>query len=88
MPIYEFMCPACGHHFEKLVKLDESPACPSCQSEKPQRQFSMSAGISTGKTRGKALGKARAIAGGVKKERDHAQAEYERNYIRDHSDHE
>ncbi len=48
----------------------------------------MSAGISTGKTRGKAMGKARQVAGSVKKERDHAQAEYERNYIRDHSDHE
>ena len=88
MPIYEFLCPACGHHFEKLVKLAESPACPSCQSEKPQRQLSLSAGISTGKTRNKALGKARAVAGAVKKERDHAQAEYERNYIREHSDHE
>lgn len=87
MPIYEFFCPQCGHHFEKLVKLNESPVCPSCQGETPERKFSMSAGISTGKSRGKALGKARQVAGAVKKERDHAQAEYERNYIKEHSDH-
>jgi len=88
MPIYEFMCPDCGHHFEKLVKLDESPACPSCLGEKPQRQFSMSAGIITGKSQKKAIGEARQRAQSVKKEQDHAQAEYQRNYIRDHSDHE
>jgi putative FmdB family regulatory protein len=85
MPIYEFLCPECGHHFEKLVKLDEVPACPSCTCEKPQRQFSLSAGISTGKTRNKALSKARQRAGSIKKEQNHAQAEYERNYINEHS---
>jgi|Laugrespbdmm15dd_1035085.scaffolds.fasta_scaffold50955_1 putative FmdB family regulatory protein len=88
MPIYEYLCPKCGHHFEKLVKFNESPVCPSCECENPQRKFSLSAGISTGKTRGKAMGKARQQAGSVKKEQDHAQAEYERNYIRDHHDHE
>lgn len=85
MPIYEYHCPQCGQHFEKLVKLNETPACPACQCETPERQFSLSAGISTGKTRGKALGKARQKAGATKKEQDHAQAEYERNYIKDHS---
>lgn len=87
MPIYEFFCPACGHHFEKLVKLDQIPACPSCQSEQPQRKLSLSAGIITGKSHGKAMNEARARAGSIKKERDYAQAEYERNYIKEHSDH-
>lgn len=87
MPIYEFFCPACGHHFEKLVKLNETPACPSCQATEPQRKLSLSAGIITGKSHGKAMGEARSRAQSVKKERDHAQAEYERNYIKEHSDH-
>lgn len=34
MPIYEFRCKDCGHEFEKLCGLDETPdECPSC--EKP-----------------------------------------------------
>ncbi len=47
--------------------------------------FSASAGVSTQTTRGKALGQARRAAGAVKKEKDHAQREYERNYFKDHS---
>lgn len=84
MPIYEFLCPSCGHHFEKLVKLTEVPACPSCAFASPERQLSLSAGISTGKTRNKALTVARQRAKSVKTEQDHAQAEYERNHLRDH----
>jgi putative FmdB family regulatory protein len=32
MPIYEFECPSCRHHFERLQKLsDADPAdCPEC----------------------------------------------------------
>ncbi len=31
MPIYEYRCQACGHEFEKLVRLsDPVPPCPSC----------------------------------------------------------
>lgn len=88
MPIYEFHCPACGHQFEKLVKLNEQPQCPSCQSPDPERQFSLSAGISTGKTRDKALSTGRQRAQASKKEQDHAHAEYERNHLRDHHGHE
>lgn len=86
MPIYEYLCPECGHHFEKLVKLDESPACPSCQCEKPQRKFSLSAGISTGRTRDKSLNKARKISGSIRKEQNQAQAEYERKHHEEHRD--
>jgi putative FmdB family regulatory protein len=40
MPIYEYVCMSCESHFEELVRLDESPPCPDCGSEKAKRQFS------------------------------------------------
>ncbi len=42
MPIYEFVCMECEHHFEELLRLDdESPSCPECGSPKSNRQFSV-----------------------------------------------
>lgn len=84
MPIYEYKCLACGHLFEKLVKLDEKPNCPACDSADLEKQFTMAA-VSTTRSRSRNFQKARARAKEVKKEKDHAQAEYERNYIKDHS---
>jgi putative FmdB family regulatory protein len=84
MPIYLYKCLKCDHEFEKLVRLNDTPECPSCQSSELERQFTAPA-ISTKKSRDKSFSKARAVAKEVKKEKDHAQAEYERNYIKDHS---
>lgn len=35
MPIYEYKCDACGHVFESLQKISESPlvVCPECGKE-------------------------------------------------------
>ena len=35
MPIYEYKCDACGHVFESLQKISESPllVCPECGTE-------------------------------------------------------
>jgi putative FmdB family regulatory protein len=85
MPLYEFECRRCGRRFEELVRLGELPACPGCGDEKPARLFSTSAGVSTEKTRRRSASQARRVASAVKKEKDHAQREYERNYIKDHS---
>lgn len=31
MPIYEYACAACGHRFERIMKVGErAPACPAC----------------------------------------------------------
>jgi putative FmdB family regulatory protein len=84
MPIYLYKCNKCGHEFEKLVRLNDTPDCPQCQAQDLERQFTAPA-ISTKKSRDRSFSKARAVAKEVKKEKDHAQAEYERNYIRDHS---
>lgn len=55
MPIYEYECRDCGHHFEAIVRLNESPAdCPSCRSVNFDRLISLFAVDAPG-TRSKAL---------------------------------
>jgi putative FmdB family regulatory protein len=85
MPIYEYLCRGCGHRFDKLVRLSDTPDCPVCKSVELERQFTPTAGISTQKTRKRSMGVARASATARKKEKDHAQREYEANVIKDHS---
>jgi len=85
MPIYEFRCRRCNRKFEELVRLGEVPECPACGDAQPERLFSTSAGVSTDKTRKRSAAQARRVASAVKKEKDHAQREYERNYIKEHS---
>lgn len=43
MPIFEYICKECGHHFEALVMSSRGrtrPECPACQSGKLQQQLS------------------------------------------------
>ena len=42
MPIYEFVCQACGNEFEKIQAFSDAiaPTCPRCQSTQVQRQMS------------------------------------------------
>lgn len=42
MPIYEYTCPDCGHHFSHLHRrLNEAaPKCPKCDGERVRKQFS------------------------------------------------
>lgn len=60
------------------------PNCPSCHGSDLERLVSLPA-VSTDKSRQRSLGKARQRAGEARREKDHAQAEYERNYVKDHS---
>ncbi len=44
MPIYEYVCTACKHDFEKLVRsMDEQkpPPCPACQGNAVVRKLSV-----------------------------------------------
>jgi putative FmdB family regulatory protein len=84
VPIYEFKCRACEHVFDELVKLGQTPDCPSCGGNDLERLVSLPA-VSTESSRRRSLSKARERAGKTHKEKQHAQAEYERNYIKDHS---
>lgn len=42
MPIYEYVCRACGKSFEHLARTlsDAARKCPSCGAAKPVKQFS------------------------------------------------
>jgi putative FmdB family regulatory protein len=41
MPIYEYVCEACTHTFEKLITSSRKRVhCPKCESAKVTKQFS------------------------------------------------
>jgi putative FmdB family regulatory protein len=42
MPIYEYRCRECGRRFEELVmNSSRKVACPDCDSERVEREFSL-----------------------------------------------
>ena len=41
MPLYEYECRDCGHHFEAFVSGAKLPACPKCHSENLQKLLSV-----------------------------------------------
>jgi putative FmdB family regulatory protein len=41
MPIFEYICKKCEHHFEALVYGDEKTSCPKCRSTKLTPQLSV-----------------------------------------------
>ncbi|MBA2359147.1 MAG: zinc ribbon domain-containing protein [Actinobacteria bacterium] len=48
MPIYEYVCMKCEHHFEELVRSGEAdPTCPDCGGAKVAKQFSVFAAHGT-----------------------------------------
>ncbi|OGQ98502.1 MAG: FmdB family transcriptional regulator [Deltaproteobacteria bacterium RIFOXYD12_FULL_57_12] len=48
MPLYDYVCRACGKEFELLVLGGETPACPACQSKDLAKQMSVCAHRSKG----------------------------------------
>ncbi|MEM7313829.1 MAG: FmdB family zinc ribbon protein [Planctomycetota bacterium] len=47
MPIYEYTCSACESQFELLVRGDTKPACPTCESTKIEKEWSVPAAPSS-----------------------------------------
>jgi len=45
MPIYEYQCQACGHHFEAIQRISDSPLkdCPSCEAPQVRKLVSAAA---------------------------------------------
>jgi putative FmdB family regulatory protein len=41
MPIYEYVCQTCQHHFETLVSADRPPVCPRCHGRQLAKQLSV-----------------------------------------------
>ena len=40
MPIFEYICQDCDHHFEAIVLGHKKPACPKCEGRKLEQQIS------------------------------------------------
>jgi putative FmdB family regulatory protein len=79
MPIYEYACRSCAHKFERLVRTGDTPVCPSCKSLDLERLLSLSA-VSSDNTRQLSFNKARARAKFIQRDKDVAQAEYEKKH--------
>jgi putative FmdB family regulatory protein len=84
MPIHDYRCQGCSKQFELVLLAKEKPCCPGCGSTRLERLFSGAAAVSTSSTRARSAAVVRSKAGAVKKEKDHAHAEYMRNHIKDH----
>jgi len=57
MPMFEYVCRACGERFEEIRSRDQkqpAPACPACSSEQVIKLFSSFASLSPGSPSGSA----------------------------------
>ena len=79
MPLYEYQCRGCGHQFEALVRRADTPSCPSCKGQTLERLLSH-VSMSSEHTRSLNFNKARAAAKVVQRDKDVAQAEYEKKH--------
>jgi putative FmdB family regulatory protein len=79
MPIYEYECKACGHEFEQLVRTGDVPSCPSCKGQELTRLLSLSS-VSSQNPRQLNYNRARQRAKLVQRDKDVAQAEYEKKH--------
>jgi putative FmdB family regulatory protein len=50
--MYEYVCDDCGTSFEKLVRRDDTVACPSCGEDHLQQKYSTFAAKATGDSSG------------------------------------
>ena len=41
MPIFEYICKKCHHHFETLVQGSMKPVCPSCKGKSLEKRLSI-----------------------------------------------
>jgi putative FmdB family regulatory protein len=79
MPIYEYECRACGHRFELIVRVSDTPVCPSCQGQDLERLLSLFAVDSSG-SRKLALNAARRKNARVQRDKGWAEHEYEHKH--------
>ena len=79
MPIYEYACADCGHEFEKLVRRDATPSCPSCGTTRVERRFSLP-NVSSATTKGKSMRAAKKRDQKQATDRVQAQIAYEKSH--------
>ena len=81
MPLFDFLCRACGREFEALVRAGQPPVCPGCQSGDLEQKLSLFA-VKTG-DRSKAAAAANRHKYAVQGAKDTAQREVEAAKHRD-----
>ncbi len=79
MPMFDFVCTACQHQFETLVRGSSVPACPACGSTALEKQIALPA-IKTSGTHAQAMAAAKRRDQRQGQERIAAQREYELNH--------
>lgn len=79
MPMFDFVCTACQHEFETLVRGSAEPACPACGSTALEKKIALPA-IKTSGTHGRAMAAAKRRDQRQGQERMSAQREYELNH--------
>ena len=80
MPIYEYECRGCGHQFEQLIRTGDTPACPSCHGAGSGAPALTQLGEHRTHTPGLLSTRARARAKLTQRDKDVAQAEYEKKH--------
>jgi putative FmdB family regulatory protein len=50
MPIFEYVCESCGHHFEAIVMGSQEAECPKCKTHDLSQQLSKFAAHSKSST--------------------------------------
>ena len=79
MPIFDFVCAACGAQFEALVRGAQVPVCATCGSTRLEKQLSLPS-VKTSATHGLAMQAAKRRDKAQGAEREHAQRLYEQNH--------
>lgn len=79
MPIYEYVCEACGHEFEALIRGNREPVCIQCGSAKLMRRFSLPA-VKSESTHAQAMRDAKKRDRVQGRERVNEQRNYEKNH--------
>jgi len=84
MPIFEYVCRACDHAFEQLIRPGVTATCPACQSQDLEKQLSLPALSSEG-IREANLAKGRKAAEKNRKGHQEAQRDSLRSHLAEHS---
>lgn len=81
MPIYEYSCEKCENQFEELVRGDETPRCPACESENLERLMSLPR-VCSESTRNLSMNAAKKRDAGQAQDRMHDRLHYEKSHDR------
>jgi putative FmdB family regulatory protein len=84
VPLYDFQCKACGHEFEALVRHNDTPTCPSCQSGDLERLLSTFAVSSEERTRSAAASSRKKAAASAARDNMAMERESEMHRREDH----